>query len=66
MAGKTKQVKEVKTNDKKVELEYSVSAYCNIIGATDSIRYVARLKFKGVNRKTVRQWKESFKKEALI
>jgi len=68
---KIREIKEVRSsspsNEKMTkELTYTADAYCNIIGAQDGIRYVANLKFRGADKKTIKEWKESFKKEALI
>ena len=46
--------------------EYSVNGYCDLIGAQSGIRFVANLKFKGGEKKSEKEWKESFKKKGLI
>lgn len=50
---------------KREEIFYTHIQYCTIIGATDSIRFVANLKFKTTEKKTKEQWKEIFEKEGL-
>lgn len=63
-------VEELKT--KKVTKEvveetiYTHWAYCNLIGASSSVKFVANLKFKNTSPKTEKEWKEIFEKEELI
>jgi hypothetical protein len=50
---------------KQKEATYTYIQYCTIIGASDGVRFVADLKFKNENKKTITRWKEIFKKEGL-
>lgn len=70
---KRKEAKETKAKEAKVKevkkpkaKKYSARGYCNIIGATQGIHFVARLKFKDEGKKTIEEWKEIFKKRQIV
>ena len=45
---------------------YSYWSYCDLIGASSGVRFVAKLKFKNFGKKTIEEWKEIFKEQELI
>ncbi len=66
MSEDNKETSNKKSVKKKTESKvYSCSGYCNLIGASNGIRLVAKKKFIKTGKKTVLQWQEIFK-EAKI
>ena len=58
---------ESKVEEKKTPvITYSYWAYCNIIGASDAVHFVAKMKFKGCGKKTIDEWRSIFKKEEIV
>ena len=64
----TKKPVKVKLVEKKKipEKTYTISAYCNIVGASTGARFVANMKFKSEGKLTVSQWEEMFLKQGII
>lgn len=54
-----KEVTEVKTH-------FNHWQYCNLIGASDAVKYVSKLKFSMLGKKTESEWKKLFQSEGLI
>jgi hypothetical protein len=71
-SGSKRSRKSSKSIEPKVEkkkapvVTYSYWAYCNIIGASDAVHFVAKMKFKNYGKKTIDEWRSLFKKEEIV
>lgn len=63
---KVEEITKESASEPKVRTTFSHLEYCNLISASEQMKFVADLRFKGQHKKTEAEWKNLFTSEGLI